>query len=72
MTRDDMYDLILGAAVVAVGYMLWKQHKAATPGNTGIVGPAINVPAPIEVQSDGQGGYFYDLADINSIFQGAV
>jgi hypothetical protein len=53
--------------------MLWKQHKAATPGNTGIVGPAIgNVPAPIEVQGDEQGGYFYDLADINSVLQGAV
>jgi hypothetical protein len=67
-----MYDLILGAAVVAVGYMLWKQHKATTPGNTGIVGPAINVPAPIEIRGNDQDGYFYDLADINTIFQGAV
>lgn len=27
MTRDDMYNLIMGAAVIAIGYMLWKQHK---------------------------------------------
>jgi hypothetical protein len=29
MSRDDMYDLIIGAAVVTAAYMLWKQHKAA-------------------------------------------
>jgi hypothetical protein len=73
MTRDDVYDLVLGLSVAAVAYMLWKQQKAATQGNTGIVGPAIgNIPAPIEVQGDAEGGYFYDLADINSVLQGAV
>jgi len=39
MSRDDMYDLILGAAVVTVGYMLWKQHKAAA---TKAATPALN------------------------------
>jgi hypothetical protein len=32
MNRDEVYDLIMGVAVVTIGYMLWKQHKAtATP-----------------------------------------
>jgi hypothetical protein len=35
MTRDDIHDLIIGAAVVALGYALYqhfKDRKAATPG----------------------------------------
>jgi hypothetical protein len=65
MTRDEMYDLMMGLALVALGYALYQHRKAATPGNTGIVGPAIEgIPAPIEVQGDGEGGYWYDLDNL--------
>jgi hypothetical protein len=64
MTREETYDLILGATVVAVAYMLWKQHKATT-GQAG--GPPINVPALPDVQGNDQTGYYIDM---NEIFKG--
>ena len=64
MSRDDVYDLMMGLALVALGYAIYQHRKAATPGNTGIVGPAIDIPAPIEVEGDAQTGYWYDLDNL--------
>jgi hypothetical protein len=57
MSKDDLYDLILGASAVTIAYMLWKQHKQST----GQAGAAINVPAPVAIQGNEQTGYWYDL-----------
>jgi hypothetical protein len=60
-----MYDLVMGAAVVAIGYMLWKQHKAgATTATSGA--PITGIPAPIEVQGDASSGYWYDLDNLTA------
>lgn len=65
MSRDDMYDLMMGLALVALGYALYQHRKAATAGNTGVVGPAVDgFPAPIAVQGDEQTGYWYDLDNL--------
>lgn len=41
MTREEMHDLILGLAVVALGYAIYQHQKAvkAAGTNTGIVPP---------------------------------
>ena len=78
MKREEMHDLILGVALVALGYAVYQHRKAAAAisasdqnaiataiGTAGL--PAISIPAPIEVQG-GPGGYTYDM---NTILDGA-
>lgn len=60
MSKDDVYDLLMGVAVVALGYAIYQHRKASAPRNTGVVGPAIDVPAPIEVQGDASTGYWWE------------
>ena len=74
MTKDEMQEVILGVAVVALVYAVYQHRKAATAGvirasdqaaiDTAIAsgasdGPPIFVPEPIPIQS-GKGGYTYD------------
>jgi hypothetical protein len=50
MTRDELYDLVLGAASVAIIYMLLKQHKkAAQPSMADTVSNDLaNIVAPVD------------------------
>lgn len=72
MTREDMHDIILGAALVALGYALYQHRQAATAATIATsdqaaiqtaIGaassdyPAITVPAPILVNGDAATGY---------------
>ena len=59
MTRDEMMDLMLGVAVVALGYALYQHHKAGKGAATGA--PIPNIPAPPEIWQDNDGTYHYDL-----------
>ncbi len=65
MTREDMHDLILGVALIALGYAVYQHHKAANSRgtNTGIM-PPIAVPAPPAIQGDSSTGYWYDLDNL--------
>jgi hypothetical protein len=64
MTRDDMYDLVLGAATIAIGYMLWKQHKAAAPLviPSTVAAELANTGAPL--QGSPGGGYTFDFSNL--------
>lgn len=78
MSRDDMYDIIIGAAAVTIAYMLWKQHKGQGGTCTGCgggalpstiiggTGPTVNVPAPIPVGGNDKTGYWYDLDNLTA------
>jgi hypothetical protein len=67
MTRDEMMDLMLGVAVVALGYALYKHHKAGQGGTSNA--PIPNIPAPPMVWHDENGNYFYDL---DKLMQGVL
>lgn len=73
MKREELHDIILGVALVALGYAFYQHAKTAktiansdqAAINTAISsassdGPAINVPAPIEVQGNDATGYTVD------------
>lgn len=68
MSRDDVYDLVMGMAVVTVGYLLWKQQQKATAAPTA-TGPAVTVPDPIAVQGNDQTGYWIDTS---TLFDGVL
>jgi hypothetical protein len=68
MTRDDTIDMMLGAAVVLVAYMAWKQGKRQVPTDPAMVG-AVD-PATI-VDSTGlvpYGNWF----DFDNLLQGVI
>jgi hypothetical protein len=75
MTREDMHDLILGAALVALGYAIYHHRQAATAQtiaasdqaaiqtaiDSGSTGyPAITIPAPIPINGNAATGYTVD------------
>lgn len=60
MSKDDVYDLLMGVAVVALGYAIYQHRKASAPRNTGVVGPAIDVPPPPEIHGDESTGYWWE------------
>ncbi len=60
MTREEMLDLMLGVAVVALGYALYKQHQAGKGAASNA--PIPNIPAPPEVWQDADGNYYFDPA----------
>lgn len=59
MTRDELYDLILGVAVVTVAYMAYKQHK----------GTAAPAPAAPTTTAPTSGDWREDW--LSSLIQGA-
>ena len=66
MTRDEMMDLLLGVAVVALGYALYKQNKGGKGGQT--YGPPITgIPAAPEIYTDADGNYYFDM---DRLFEG--
>lgn len=64
MRRDDLYDLMMGLALVALGYALYQHRKAATPGNTENMGPPIDFPAPPAIEGDAATGYWFNLDNL--------
>ncbi|WP_314434608.1 hypothetical protein [Massilia timonae] len=66
MTRDDMMDLMLGVAVVALGYALYKHHKGGQGGQTqyGNGPPITGIPAAPEIYQDAQGNYYFDMDNL--------
>lgn len=78
MKREEFHDLILGVALVALGYAFYQHRKAAAAISVSdqnaiataigtAAAPSISVPAPIAVQG-GAGGYAFDM---NTILDGA-
>jgi hypothetical protein len=71
MSREEMMDLLLGVAVVALGYALYKRHQAAqgnvapSPGAAPITG----IPAAPEVYQDAAGNYVFDM---DRLFEGVL
>lgn len=66
MTRDEMMDLMLGVAVVTLGYALYKHHKGGQGGQGGQqYGPPITgIPAAPEIYQDAQGNYYFDMDNL--------
>jgi hypothetical protein len=62
-----MMDLLLGVAVVALGYALYAHHKAGKGATAGA--PIPNIPAPPEIWQSEDGTYNYDL---NRLLQGVL
>lgn len=67
MSKDDLMDMMLGAAVVALGYALYRHHKAAKGATSGP--PITGIPAAPEVYTDANGNYFFDM---NRLFEGVL
>lgn len=70
MSRDDMMDLMLGVAVVALGYALYRHHQAGKGGapRAGNA-PISGIPAAPEVYTDADGNYFFDM---NRLYEGVL
>jgi len=79
MTREELHDLILGVALVTLGYAVYQHYKAtkataaniaagdqaaiaAAIGSASSDGPAIFVPAPVQVNGDASSGYTIDTS----------
>ena len=62
MTRDDIYDLMMGLALVALGYAIYQHRKGATTASQ--TAPIFDAPAPIAIQGNDQTGYWYDLDNL--------
>ena len=67
MTRENMMDVLLGVAVVALGYAIYKHHKAGQGGTNNA--PIPNIPAPPDIWQDNDGTYWYDL---DTLMKGAI
>lgn len=67
MNKDEMMDLLLGVAVVALGYALYKRHQATKAQSFGP--PITGIPAAPEVQQDASGNYFFDM---DKLFEGVL
>ncbi|MFC4932947.1 hypothetical protein [Massilia sp. GCM10023247] len=66
MKTEDMMDLVLGLATVAIGWHLYKMYKVSqTPENP----PLQGIPAAPEIQQDANGNYFFDM---DKLFEGVL
>lgn len=81
MSRDEVHDLILGLALVALGYAFYQHQKAAqaatiSQSDQTAIDTALStaptatttVPAPPAVQGNSQTGYTFDM---NTLLDGA-
>lgn len=67
MTQSEMMEVLMGVAVVALGYALYKHHKAGQGGTNNA--PIPNIPAPPLVWQENDGTYYYDM---NQLLQGVL
>jgi hypothetical protein len=66
MSQDELMDLLLGFAVVALGYALYKHHQgAAEPQGTPITG----IPPAPQIHQAADGSYYFDM---EKLFDGAL
>lgn len=67
MSQQEMMDLLLGVAVVALGYAIYKRHQAGKGGQTNA--PITGIPAAPEVYIDENGNYVFDM---DRLFEGVL
>lgn len=85
MTRDEMHDLVMGVALVALAYAVYQHHKAAaataaqiSASDQAAIGTAISsapadgpaISIPAPIAIDGGGAGGYTF-DMNTLLQGA-
>lgn len=70
MSQDDVIDLMLGAAVIALGYALYVRHKKAEQeAKTPMAPPIVGTPAAPEIYQDADGNYMFDMS---RLFEGVL
>lgn len=78
MKRDDMNDILMGVAVVALGYALYRAFKPAAapaPRNAGVVGPGAQTQMPVYQGPQQQQAPAYTgspFTALTDLFTGAV
>lgn len=91
MKREELHDLILGVAVVVLGYAVYQHYQTGRAQAARIAvgdqaaigaaidsassdGPAISIPAPIQINGNDSTGYSIDTSSSgwwDKITQGA-